>query len=397
MTDKSYIDVFDPEGICEKCGLCLQQCPVMKMDKQEAVSEMEKIINGDEPRRVLKECTFCFSCNQYCPNGLSPYALIMERLSGQIQSSPNGFPPYVDYVFMHKGDECLSFDIYDQAPDEHKSIVAKWETPPKESEEVLFCGCNGRRMPHAIEHSSILNVLPKYSPRDACCGEVPFRFGDFATFSRNVEITANLFNGLKTDRLICYCGSCASMFKNIWSKYHGTTLPFEVTTLWEWLWEKVQIGALTPQREVGKTIALNDSCYSSELGDGFLDAVRGLHHAVGMEVVELNPNRQDGLCCGVFSAARNNFDAAETEKSRMKKMNQIVESGAKAVSCYCPGCYGSLKDAAEKKNIDTHYALEEILWALGDEVAPGIMEQGRKIQSAMLQKKIMAFMKKAAQ
>jgi ferredoxin len=37
MANKTYIDAFDPEGksgsVCEKCGLCLQQCPVMKMEK----------------------------------------------------------------------------------------------------------------------------------------------------------------------------------------------------------------------------------------------------------------------------------------------------------------------------------------------------------------------------
>jgi len=38
MARKTYIDAFDPEGksrtVCEKCGLCLQQCPVMKLEKR---------------------------------------------------------------------------------------------------------------------------------------------------------------------------------------------------------------------------------------------------------------------------------------------------------------------------------------------------------------------------
>ena len=83
MARKTYIDAFDPEGksrnVCEKCGLCLQECPVMKMEKAESQAEMGRLLKGQETERVLNECTFCFSCNHYCPQGLRPYALIMER------------------------------------------------------------------------------------------------------------------------------------------------------------------------------------------------------------------------------------------------------------------------------------------------------------------------------
>lgn len=40
MPNKTYIDAFDPEEksltTCANCGVCLQRCPVMKMDKEES-------------------------------------------------------------------------------------------------------------------------------------------------------------------------------------------------------------------------------------------------------------------------------------------------------------------------------------------------------------------------
>ena len=108
------------------------------------------------------------------------------------------------------------------------------------SEEVLFIGCIGREIPYGIEHSSALASLPKYAPRDACCGELPFRMGDFAAFAKTVEHTASLFENLQADRLVCYCGSCSHTFNNLWREYLGAKPDFEVISLWEWLWDKVE-------------------------------------------------------------------------------------------------------------------------------------------------------------
>ena len=90
MESKAFIDAFDPEekseDICQYCGLCLQQCPVMKMQKAESQAEIRRLIKGQVTQRVLDECTFCSSCNYYCPHGLRPFVLIMERALETISS-----------------------------------------------------------------------------------------------------------------------------------------------------------------------------------------------------------------------------------------------------------------------------------------------------------------------
>lgn len=84
VSEVSSIDEFDPgeksQDICENCGLCLQQCPVMKMGKEESQEEMRRLLKGQVTERVLDECTVCSSCNHYCPHGLWPFVLIMERV-----------------------------------------------------------------------------------------------------------------------------------------------------------------------------------------------------------------------------------------------------------------------------------------------------------------------------
>ncbi len=96
----------------------------------------------------------------------------------------------------------------------------------------------------------------------ACCGDLPFRQGDFKTFSEIAERTFKLLKGLNTERLICDCGGCTNTFKNIWQAFINIKLPFEVISIWEWLWEKIQVGELKVKRKNNVKVALSDSCYS---------------------------------------------------------------------------------------------------------------------------------------
>jgi Fe-S oxidoreductase len=393
MANKSYIDAFDPEGksqsVCETCGLCLQQCPVMKMEEAESQAEMGRLLKGQETERVLNECTFCFSCNNYCPQGLRPYALIMERAVEKNRGMGKGLPPYIEYLLTGKTDSCLFWDVYATESAEEKAILDKWGLVPPKSPEVLFIGCIGREIPFGTEHSRVLAGLPKYSPRNACCGELAYRYGDYQAFAETVERTREMLEGLNTERLVCYCGSCANYLGNIWPNYHGIKLPFEIVSLWEWLWEKYRNGEIKVERPIERKVALTDSCYSSELGDGFLDAVRGLHQAVGMQVVELENNRLDNLTCGMVSFLRNNYDLGEGVKETKKKMAQVLNTGVGDLNCYCPGCFAQLFGASKKSNIQPHYALEEILWAFGDEYPVPLEERAAK-QTELFIKKVKA-------
>ena len=102
MISSSYIDAFIPEGKeatqCSNCGICLQKCPVMKMGKEESKSEIVRLINGEDPKRVFNECTFCFGCNHYCPQGLKPYNLIMERITVKNRESGREIPESFNYM-----------------------------------------------------------------------------------------------------------------------------------------------------------------------------------------------------------------------------------------------------------------------------------------------------------
>jgi Fe-S oxidoreductase len=371
MANTRYIDAFIPAGKddkgCINCGICLQKCPVMKMDKAQSRSEFEKLLKGEEPERVLNECTFCFSCNAFCPQELKPYALIMERMMEKNKKNGKDIPASFRYMFTGEGATNYFDDAYKAGSAEDKAILDRWTTVPPKAKETLFIGCTGRSVPRSIETSDVLAGLPKYAPRDACCGELSYRFGDYDVFARTVERTRKLLESLDTERLICYCGSCDNFFGNIWPNLHGVKLPFEIISLWEWLWQKYQAGELTVKRPLSGKIVITDACYSSELGDDFYEAIRGLHKAVGLEVVELKNNRRDALSCGFASRIRNN-DESQVKLEAAKKIKQIKDAQVIDVSCYCPGCFSVISGAGKKEGVKGYYSMDKILYAFGDDV-----------------------------
>jgi len=180
-----------------------------------------------------------------------------------------------------------------------------------------------------------------------------------------------MLESLKTERLVCYCGSCANYLENIWPNDHGVKLPYPVISLYEWLWEKYSADELPVERKFAKEIAISDSCYTSELGNGFYNAIRGLHQVVGMKTIELANNRFDSLCCGFASGIRNNYDQAQVDLEARKKLDQIVATKLNEVSVNCPGCWAGIRDAAKATdtNLKVRFAINEILWAFGD-IAP---------------------------
>jgi Fe-S oxidoreductase len=338
---------------------------VMKMEQEEAEAEIVRLLKGEETKRVLNECTFCFSCNHYCPHGLKPYNLIMERMAEHNRKNNTKLLPFATYMINGRNQPGFFNDQYEKASDEHKAILKKWSEIPAKTEDLLFIGCYGRTVPFDIEYSKALENLPKYGPRDICCGDIPFRFGDYQAFSEIAEKAFSRLSSLKINRLVCHCPSCTNYFGNIWPNSHGLRLPFKIITLYEWLWEQLQKGSLQIQKQVKQDIVISDSCHAGQLGERFLSSVRGLYEAAGLNVVELSNNKSDPLCCGFASYIRSSDNQSSVRAETQRKMKQILATGIDNVSFNCHGCKAHLSQEVEGTNIKLHLAIDDILEAFG--------------------------------
>jgi Fe-S oxidoreductase len=361
----SYIDCCDWDK-CTLCGECLERCPVMEMPHEEAVREFERLLKGEEAPRVMSECTLCFRCNRYCPEDLRPFELILQRVA-EGDSRKDGIPAFLLYMLNAMPPENLFQNVYGSMGFAEKEILRRWSEPPPASEEVLFVGCIGKMFCQDIENSSVLSSLPKFGPTDICCGELHYRSGLWDAYSQIAERTLKRFAALETGRMVCYCGSCYYFLSDVLPNVYGQELPFEVTSLFQWLLEKYEEGEVEPVRPIEGDYAVHESCYAGTLGPDFYEPLRKLYRAAGVNLSELEHNRESGLSCGMCSVARD-FGLGGLFKVQNTKYQEVRDTGVRDVALNCPGCFYTMSVTAWMHGVKLHYMPEELLRAFGDEI-----------------------------
>jgi Fe-S oxidoreductase len=340
------------------------KCPVMEMGEEEAKAEFGRLLKGETAPRVFGECTLCFNCNNYCPEGLRPYELILQRITEREDRKP----ALLAYFLNGMPAPSLFQDLYGALSYGEQEILRRWSEPPEASKDVLFVGCIGKSLCHDIDNSEVMKSLPKFGPSDVCCGELAYRGGVWDAYVDITERILARLGELETERLVCYCASCNNFLGNIMPKVYGKQLPFEVISLYQWLLERLQAGEVEVKRPLNLKAAIHESCYASELGPDFYEPLRRLYEAVGVEVVELEHNRDRALSCGAASIVRN-WNILNIMKEQNRKYREVKDSGAREMAVNCPGCYLTLATTSWLQGIKVHYMVDRLLWALGDDIS----------------------------
>jgi Fe-S oxidoreductase len=213
-----------------------------------------------------------------------------------------------------------------------------------------------------------MKSLPKFGPSDICCGELAYRGGVWDAYYDITERTLARFEELDTERVICYCASCYNFLSNILPKVYGKEFPFTLTSLYQWLLERFETGDLEVKRPLKLKAAIHESCYATELGPEFYESLRRLYTVAGVQIVELEHNRDRALSCGGASIVRN-WNILDLLKEQNRKYREVKSSGTREMALNCPGCYLTLGPTSWLQGIKLHYMPDELLRAFGDDIS----------------------------
>ncbi|MBW1990323.1 MAG: (Fe-S)-binding protein, partial [Deltaproteobacteria bacterium] len=363
----------------------LSRCPVLNLGKAEARAAVKELVEGGLPKQLARACTLCMKCNTYCPEGLRPYELILQRVSEQ-KDRQKALPALLPYFLLGVPGPNFFKDLYAQLKPGEKAILEKWGQLPEPSREVLWIGCIGRMFCRDLENSRVLSSLPKFSPKNLCCGELHYRTGQWEAFLANTQKLAGALNRLDCERLVCYCGSCTTYLSKIIPTAAGIQFPFETVSLYQWLLEKVRAGELSPQHPLAFKAAVHESCYVSELGEDFADTLRQIYAAAGGEFVELAHHGNQALSCGAAGVVRD-FSLLSALKTQARRFAEVKDAGVREVALNCPGCYLTLAPQSLVRRIRLRYMPEELLRAFGDDITTPI--------SGLLPRAALAFARRA--
>jgi len=371
--NQTYLDAYDFEN-CVECGECLRGCIYKNLDEDQAIENIIKMRAGDTAvcEAMLDQCILCYKCNERCPVDARPAALMLQRLKER-REREGGVPASMKYFIngmkSQGWDKNLFVDLYSDHSREEREIIEKWSGPKDCGDgDLLWCSCAVRIFPYDIEHSRALADLRKFGGKFDCCGLASFRSGLFDVSRYLVNNLIDRLSECRFKRLVVMCGSCQEMFKICMPEYLGQEFPFEVISIYEYLEERIKKGELAVQRQVPveqkENACISHACFGHDFGEEYTACVKNLARLVGFDCVELEHTGENNACCGMGGYYRkgNLWDIVDVQSLKEK---DLKKSKAENIVSYCYGCYFTTHFL---QGGTSHFLLEKLLWALGDEI-----------------------------
>jgi len=182
---------------------------------------------------------------------------------------------------------------------------------------------------------------------ESCCGSGVRRLGEKGLFEMLVEENGEMFRSVGASRLVTTSPHCFNTFKNEYG-LDG----IEVLHYTQLIAELIEQGRLNLSNEVNKKVTYHDPCFLGKQNHVF-DEPRAILKAIpGVELVEMDRNRERSLCCegggGRMWAEGTNLE----ERLAFQRVQEAAETGAEILAVACPFCLLTLEDAVKVQGLD---------------------------------------------
>ncbi|KOO37311.1 heterodisulfide reductase-related iron-sulfur binding cluster [Priestia koreensis] len=191
-------------------------------------------------------------------------------------------------------------------------------------------------------------------------GDTPRRLGNEFLYQEMVTKNIEEFEKAGVKKIVTIDPHAYNTFKN---EYPDFGLEAEVYHHTEVLAQLVEEGRLKPTHELSETVTFHDSCYLGRYNEVY-DAPRNILKSIpGVNLVEMERNREKGMCCGaggglmwMEETAGSRINVARTEQAMMVNPT-VISSG-------CPYCLTMLSDGTKAKEVEDRvgtYDVAELL------------------------------------
>lgn len=319
---------------CDFCGVCFEQCPVLKLPLQEAQREIRLLAESGNSF-VLARCTGCMACNTLCPTDANPYTLIMSRWQERYRAE--GLPSRAGLVLPHREPNLYSI-IMATLPEDEKSLVKQWERNWREppSDFMLYAGCNILMQPFLMD-SALFKDIRIFGALQLCCGEPLYRMGCWDAAKRAAEKLSDEFRRMGLKKVLMPCLAGFHLFTHVYKDVFDVDLDVEVIPIGDWLEERIRAGSIRIA-PLGKTAVVHDNCWPKASGDLFFEKTRRLLNLLGVTVVEPEHTREMALCCGMCAGAAQ-FSLMDVFNAARERLKEFEHVKADMVIDYCGGCH----------------------------------------------------------
>jgi Fe-S oxidoreductase len=179
-------------------------------------------------------------------------------------------------------------------------------------------------------------------------GDTPRRLGNEFLFQEMANANIELFQKHGVKKIITIDPHAYNTFKN---EYPEFGLEAEVYHHTELLADWIKEGRIKPKYEVNETITYHDSCYLGRYNEVY-EPPRDILKAIpGVKVVEMDRNRQNGMCCGAGGGMMWMEEKAGS-RVNVARTEQALAVNPTMIGSGCPYCLTMLSDGTKAKEVE---------------------------------------------
>jgi heterodisulfide reductase subunit D len=331
--------------LCLECGKCTGLCPISRRNPDFSPRAMiEKALLGFEDEltynRDLYSCLTCYACSAKCPGDVDFPLFIQKARSVASKLGQQGDCAHAGV--LHAMARLMANPKMEQRRLEWLTDDLK---VAEQGDIMFFVGCapyfehvfdfdtgSIETSRASVKALNAVGVEPVLLSSEKCCGHDALWTGDVETFKQLAEHNAAIIKEAGIKKIVFSCPEGYRTFKEDYPKYVG--MDCELQHISEFLADAIAEGKVS-LFEVNKKVTYHDPC---RLGRhlGIYEPPRQALSAIpGIELVEMEHNRENSLCCG--TSAFVNCDSC----SRQMRTDRLLEAratGAEMLVTSCPKC-----------------------------------------------------------
>ena len=344
---------------CYQCGTCTGTCPwspITDFSIRRLIRLSQFGFDGIE--ELMWGCTTCKFCVDRCPRGVEIIDLVkairnmyagggmlpmsLRSFVGSLSARGNPWSGDAEkrndwgkdrYPLYAEGMEYLYWTCCTVCYDPRNTLVAK------ASAEIL-------------EKSGLSWGLPGTDAQ--CCGESVRKVGDFELFERLKQHNRGILQNSDAGKILTISPHCLTTFQ----KEYG--VDWKVIHFSELLTDLIRSGKINPSKDLGGIrVTYHDPCYLGR-HSGIYDAPREILKALpGVELVEMERNREQSLCCGGGGGGLW-MERAKGERLSDLRVEEALGTGATVLATSCPYCIAMLEDSVRTLNADDRIKVKDV-------------------------------------
>lgn len=380
LADFKYGDIIHR---CFRCGYCkfpvdwtdVNNCPAYARFRLETYSCGGRLwlirawLSGEiewseHLSEILYSCTACKNCEIKCPLRFNEDILNMFVAAKSEMVERGKVPPAVKNFLeniQRQGNP------YGTSRAKRGEWMKGTGIEPYQGQEFLYyVGCVGSYDTRAQEAARALGkVLQKaggsfgvLGSDENCDGNEVGNLGEETLFEMLAEGNIAQFKKLGVHRIVTLSPHSYNAIKNDYPRYGGN---FDVCHHTQLLQKLISQGKLDVSYGFKARLTFHDPCFLGRWNDGY-EAPRAILRATrGVELLEMEKNRDGALCCGGGGGNfYTDFLGGSPSSPARRRAREAGETGASVLAVACPKCLTMLQDAVKAEGLEGRLSVKDI-------------------------------------